>query len=745
MKTRLVKADGSISIQSTPAAGRTLNGSIKQWGDPLASVFSRLLRAVLVSGRKDELIERYQYTYKPVVPVIDLEVVSADLQLKLAISALLCQWLTARLANPQLENLSMAEAQEWFMGNAIGHVPGLLSDSMVWIPSDCTADFQHCPLASNFKEVMPYVLQVFELTDTQTGRLDQAGRRTRQRQTGSVYTPSDVSDFIVRESLESFAGDNLSVRQFTCLDPACGTGLFLRSAMNALAGKCTDTVPIYQLLQGLYGMDVNPQAIQSCAFVLMAQAQSLSSNLPSPWHLWHLIRGNLSASDSTLVTIAEATSEDTSERLAVRSKFKLAMAAGDNLESVSSDRCGNAAELCGNTASLSHIFPEVTDGFSMVVGNPPYSRICDDEHQGFRAANFATAPSSRMRRSASLYPLFVEMMWKFGSRKKVSGGMVLPMSIAYSTSSEIKRLRGEIERISGEWRFYFFDRTPDSLFGDEVKTRNTIVLWHNGSENTLCRLQTGPLLRWSSRSRTGLFENITTTDLPDCSIRQLIPKLGSALERDVYLILKSHPKLSTLISIPGVAGLKVEETYPRLVFLGSTAYNWIRVFRTVPAQDTRGGTDLPPSIRAVGCSTVEDADFVFACLNSRLTYWLWRVEGDGFHVTQDFIGRLPLHPSSISQDDLLTIRDQSLHLWEEMQRNPIHSINAGRTRTSYYPYVAWKNLDIIDSILLRNLSIPIDFSTFLRQFVTDNIIAGRSNELGANRALRRLEPTEGFS
>jgi len=744
MKTMLVKADALISMQSAPAAGRTLNGSIKQWADPLASVFSQLLRAVLVSGRKDEIIERYQYTYKPVLPVIDLEVVSAELQLRLAVSALLCQWLTARLANPHSENLSLAEAQEWFMGNAIGHVPGLLSDSMVWIPSDCTADFQHCPLDSNFKEVMPYVLQVFELTDTQTGRLDQARRRTRQRQTGSVYTPSDVSDFIVQESLESFAGDNLSVRQFTCLDPACGTGLFLRSVMNTLVGMCADTIPMYRLLQSLYGMDVNPQAIQSCAFVLMAQAQSLSSDLPNPWYLWHLIRGNLSVSDSTLVNIAGPTSQDTSERLAVRSKLRLAMAAGDNLESVSSDRCGDAAEPCENTASLSRIFPEVTDGFSMVVGNPPYSRICDDEHKGFRAANFATAPSSRMRRSALLYPLFVEMMWKFGSRKKVSGGMVLPMSIAYSTSPEIRRLRGEIEKISGEWRFYFFDRTPDSLFGDEVKTRNTIVLWRNGSENKLCRLQTGPLLRWSSRSRTGLFENITTTDLPDCSIRQLIPKLGSTLERDVYLMLKSHPKLSTLISIPRVAGLKVGETYPRLVFFGSTAYNWIRVFRTVPAQDTRGEVDLPPSIRAVQCSTIEDADFVFACLTSRLTYWLWRVEGDGFHVTQDFIGRLPLHPSSVSQDDLSTIRNQALYLWDEMQRNPIYSINAGRMRTSYYPYVAWRHLDVIDSILLRSLSLPIDFATFLSQFVTNNIIAGRSNELGVNPALRRLRPMEGI-
>jgi len=739
-----MKADESINVQSTPAAGRTLNGSMKQWVNPLASVFSRLLRAVLVSGRKDELIERYQYTYKPVLPVIDLVEVSADLQLKLAVSALLCQWLTARLANPRSENLSMTEAQEWFMGNTIGYVPGLLSDSMTWIPSDCTAAFRQCPFDSNFKELMPYVLQVFELTDTQTGHLDQAGRRTRQRQTGSIYTPSDVSDFIVRESLDFFAGDDLSVRQFTCLDPACGTGLFLRSAMNALASTYRDTVPLYRLLQGLYGMDMNPQAIQSCAFVLMAQAQSLFSDLPSPWHLWHLIRGNLSASDSTLVTIAEATSEDTNGRLAVRSKLRLAMATGNNLVSVSSARRGDTAELRENTASLSHIFPEVTDGFSMVVGNPPYSRICDDEHQGFRAANFATAPSSRMRRSASLFPLFVEMIWKFGSRKKVSGGMVLPMSIAYSTSPEMKRLRSEIEGISGEWRFCFFDRTPDSLFGDEVKTRNAIVLWHRGSGNTPCRLQTGPLLRWSSRSRTSLFKNITTTDLVDCSIRQLIPKLGSALEQDVYLTLKSRLKLSSLVSLPRVTGVKVGETYPRLVFFGSTAYNWIRVFRTVPTQDTKGGSGFPPSIRAIQCSTVDEADFVFACLNSRLTYWLWRVEGDGFHVTHDFIGRLPLHPSSVSQDDLLTIRNQSLHLWDEMQRHPVHSINAGRTRTSYYPYVAWKDLDVIDSILLRSLSIPIDFNTFLRQFVTSNIIAGRSNELNVNPALRRLRPTEGI-
>ncbi len=742
MGTRLKNAGGSTHVQSIPAAGRTLNGSINQWAEPLASVFSLLLRAAYDSGRKEELIERYQDAYRPVLPVTDLVTVAPDLQLKLAVSALLCQWLTARLADPHSESLSLAEAQSWFMGNAISRVSGVLSDSMTWIPKDCMTFFRHCPFNSDFRELLPYVLQVFELTDTYTGRMDQARRRTRQRQTGSVYTPSDVSDFIVRESLRCFEADDRSVHQFTCLDPACGTGLFLRSTMSALTHTNGMTIPVERVLQCLYGLDVSPQAIQSCAFVLMAEVRRLSSNLPTPWYLWHLIRGNLSASDSTLVTYEEKAPEDSASRLVVRSDARLALGAGNDLGAVQHDRSRNAKEIRA-TAPLSEIFPEARHGFSMIVGNPPYSRLREDEYKGLRAANFTSAPSSRSRRSASLYPLFVEMMWKFGSRKKVSAGMVLPMSIAYSTSPEIERLRGEIERISGEWWFSFFDRTPDSLFGDEVKTRNAIVLWRHSSESASCRFQTGPLLRWSSRSRAGLFKSIIKTDLVDCSIRRFIPKLGSSQEQDVYLALKSRPRLSSLVSLPKAAALRVGEMYPQLTFFGSTAYNWIRAFRTVPEQDA-GEVNIPTSLIAVQCPTADDADFVFACLNSRLTYWLWRVEGDGFHVTRDFVNRLPMHPSNVPKGDLETLQGQSQDLWREMQRNPVYSVNAGRARTSYYPYAASQNLDVIDSILLKSLSIPVEFTTFLSQFVTNNIIAGRFNELSINPALRRLRTTEGI-
>ena len=744
MDTRLENAGGSTHVQSTPAAGRTLSSSINQWAEPLASVFSLLLRAAYDSGRKEELIERYQNTYRPVLPVTDLVAVTPDLQLKLAVSALLCQWITARLADTRSESLSIAEAQSWFMGNAITRISGVLSDNMTWIPKDCMTFFRHCPFNSDFRELLPYVLQVFELTDTHAGRMDQARRRTHQRQTGSVYTPSDVSDFIVHESLRSFEPDDRNLHQFTCLDPACGTGLFLRSTMSALTHTNGMTIPVERVLQCLYGLDVSPQAIQSCAFALMAEAQCFSSNLPSPWYLWHLIRGNLSASDSTLVTCGEKSSEDSASRLVVRSDVRLALAAEDDLGAVQNDRSGNTSEMRTTAAPLSQIFPEASHGFSMIIGNPPYSRLSDDEYKGLRAANFASAPSSRSRRSASLYPLFVEMMWKFGSRKKVSGGMVVPMSIAYSTSPETERLRGEIERISGEWWFSFFDRTPDSLFGDEVKTRNAIVLWRRSSENALCKLQTGPLLRWNSRSRAGLFKSIIKTDLVDCSIRQLIPKLGSSQEQDVYLALKSRPRLSSLISLPKLAGLRIGESYPQLTFFGSTAYNWIRVFRTVPEQDAGGEVDIPTSMIAVQCPTADDADFVFACLNSRLTYWLWRVEGDGFHVTRDFVKSLPMHPSNVSKVDLATLQGQSRDLWCEMQRNPVYSVNAGRARTSYYPYAACRNLDVIDSILLKSLSIPVEFTTFLSQFITSNIIAGRFNELSVNPALRRLRTTEGI-
>jgi len=739
-----------LGWHSIPEPGRTVRMSTQLWAQPLGKVFADLIRTVTESGCQGSLIQLHESTFGPVVPIPELVKISSESKLKLTISAFLCEWLVARFAKRDCKDLALDEAEDWFLGDANGQVPGLLSSGIDWIPLNCLKELESFALAPDFVDLLPYVLEVFELVGADGPHFDRELRRAHQRASGVVYTPSDVSDFIIRETLTPWLSSNELEAELVCLDPACGTGLFLRSAL--FARHASDHANVCQLIQSLYGLDTSHQAIQSCAFTLLASCLSLSHNLPiSPWRMWQLIRGNLAVADSTLLAPGQPNSPQRRElsttRMRMRSNLLSCDTPGSMVPRLTKQamavRLDNDQVIRLDSTPITMVFPEVVDGFSAVFGNPPYSRLPADSCQGPRAAYFETAPQESGQPHAS-YPLFVEMMWKFGLPLMTRGGMVLPMSIAYSTSSQITRLRTAMQKVAGDWRFSFFDRTPDSLFGDDVKTRNAIVLWHRDRMSKRPMFATGQLRRWSSRNRRELFDSIVYTTLGEYDISRLIPKLGSIIEREVYISLRKRslcmtPSLNRANKSSLIAGIE----YPRVVFFSSTAYNWIPIFRAVPVSRADSGqTGLPPSVHALVSPTSNDAAFVYACLNSRLTYWLWRIEGDGFHVTYDFIKRLPFNPSSLSHDDYLSIVDLAAKLWSEIQLYSVDSVNAGRTRTSYYPYACQANLDAIDSLLLKSLEIPTEFLSFLEKFVDETIIAGRGKELETNSALRRLRIRE---
>jgi hypothetical protein len=340
------------------------------------------------------------------------------------------------------------------------------------------------------------------------------------------------------------------------------------------------------------------------------------------------------------------------------------------------------------------------------------------------------------------YPLFVEMMWQLAKPGLASAGMVVPLSISYSSLPSIKSLRVSIQDTPGTWQFAFFDRTPDSLFGDDVKTRNAVILWEHNLDDERSHILTGPLMRWSSRDRKDLFKRIYFVPLNVTSIRDFIPKIGGTLEAAMYeCTSRAKGKLATLF----IQNSEHNIQNSKPIFYSSVAYNWIPVFQVLPNSTQNGKVNERTSIQTLYCKDEQDAWFVFACLISRLTYWLWRVEGDGFHVTKDFIYRLPFHPSALSKDNLKRLIFSAQRMWDRMLLNPVVSVNKGRQTISYYPFSCVEELKSIDSVLLDGFGLSESCISFLIKYVTNNIIAGRHDEIRTNPALRRLSGQEELS
>ena len=91
---------------------------------------------------------------------------------------------------------------------------------------------------------------------------------------GSFYTPKEIVDVLAERAIVEWLGPEPSVEKLariTVLDPACGSGAFLLSALGVIERlwhKLTDDVPRDLrrriVANSLYGVDLKPEAVRLC-------------------------------------------------------------------------------------------------------------------------------------------------------------------------------------------------------------------------------------------------------------------------------------------------------------------------------------------------------------------------------------------------------------------------------------------------------------------------------------------------
>jgi hypothetical protein len=249
----------------------------------------------------------------------------------------------------------------------------------------------------------------------------------------------------------------------------------------------------------------------------------------------------------------------------------------------------------------------------------------------------------------------------------------------------------------GEWRFAFFDREPHGLFGEEVKTRNAICFYSKPLGTSQPKFLTGPLRRWTSRTRPTLFQSIEFTPLRT-GIAQGIPKIDGELEATTLLRLfrRADSMESFCSSITSCLPSAASAPEQPSVFVGSTAYNFLSIARFLPEPEK--GRQTENALHRLTFDSDEKAFAALAVLGSRLTYWLWHVTGDGFHVTRKFVASLPWG-RSLFDASLSEFANLGQQLWQELQRHAIVSRNKGRTTTAFRLTACAKARDAIDARL----------------------------------------------
>ena len=582
------------------------------------------------------------------------------------------QWLTGYALGALDRTSTVAHANEWFQVSSTKQSRN--------IPDHSLASLANQLSSAECFALLPYLLDPLAM-GTRRGTLtsdEQVPSRRMRKNDGIFYTPADVASFMARRLIKN----SQDVVPSTALDPAAGSGVFLRAAASEHPNpeECR-----------YFGIDLAPLASDFTSYVLLASLGH--EGWPSPWARWHSVRIDQATTDTLFLSsnLAEKDQVAVRRSVATRKEILLALEAGVTVPH---------AAVGEPVSDLVGCFPELEQGSQLILTNPPYSPLGNRAHDPKFLARYTLLSEGGASPSTNVYSLFVEQSIKFLSK----GGKfsaVVPLSITFSSDRIARCLRRMISCQGGRIEFMSFDRTPDALFGDDVKTRNAIVSICPHPRNVT---ETTGLMRWTSKTRSEMFSSVRTVPI-QTSIVDYVPKLNSTDEANFYTHLNQTDRTlqSWIQRSRGVAVAQRDQVRPSL-WIAQTAYNWIGC-----AADSRPlavfGHDSSSSFNVHEFVDIECALAAYAIVACRTSYFLWRVIGDGFHVTNQFIANLPVPVDSKTVHELFVAGEE---MWRAAQSNPVISRNRSKNSVSLRP--PRDLVEVADRILLRALNVRCPFN-----------------------------------
>jgi hypothetical protein len=326
-------------------------------------------------------------------------------------------------------------------------------------------------------------------------------------------------------------------------------------------------------------------------------------------------------------------------------------------------------------------------GFDVIIGNPPYVEIPKSYSRSYLGRLYKSALPV-WSRDEDLYTLVVERSLQV-LKNDGRFGMILPLSLCFSTKKPFVALRRLVGDEPGSWWWSHFDRIPSALFGSEVRTRCTIALLARSQDIQHSLRATTSLLRWTEEQRPMLFKGLRYSAL-STDILEGIPKVSSQEQADVLQkMLKAGRPLPLdgpkNISYSFLASAAPDFPQP-CVYVGGTAYNWFPAWRDIPPTTGEdGGPSLPARTAGMQYVTEEDANIVFALLCSSLGYWWWAIASDGFNLKRWLIDRFPLSIGSIDPKGRKEVGLLGKQLRSALRKQYVYKDNKGRIGNYYLP------------------------------------------------------------
>ena len=313
-------------------------------------------------------------------------------------------------------------------------------------------------------------------------------------------------------------------------------------------------------------------------------------------------------------------------------------------------------------------FQEIIEdgGFDIILGNPPY--VEDKDIPGERLDVDVVKSLRRSSRKNDLEPLFFKSQSCGNTHAyfieraivllKEGGllGFIVPVSLV--STDRMGPIRELIHKNSDKVEYYNFDDRPGKIFSGIEDCRSTILIAKRGVGSS--DIITSRYQRWYSEERPNLFNNLQSTNFKLNDASEIIPKIGSSLEREIIEKMKlqsGSKKIGDFLLKNGV----------KIWYHNAPRY-WIHTHldKFVPkveyydtySMDESTGKIVLGHLKETRVSNhykcietpSEYASIIAALLNSSLFYWFFVTYSDGRDLLPQHITSFSMDLSSVDKD-----------------------------------------------------------------------------------------------
>jgi len=220
------------------------------------------------------------------------------------------------------------------------------------------------------------------------GQIEISAKKEKRKKGGIYYTPKWVTDYIVRQTIIRYFDEHSynEILNMKILDPACGSGSFLIRAYDELlsyhakvkrkpVAELSWQERIEILTRNIFGVDLDPQAVEIARLNLLIRALAQRKLLPSLEH-------NIQCGNSLIFGKEE----------------ELEKSLGSNFKEL-------------KPFDWDVRFPDIVNSgkFDIVIGNPPYVMELRDNKDIFRQLKATPLGSKYYEPKMDIFYFFIEL------------------------------------------------------------------------------------------------------------------------------------------------------------------------------------------------------------------------------------------------------------------------------------------------------------------------------------------------